>query len=223
MTSSKVSASNLVLVRNSVLHCTRLELNRLNRELNRASQLAIHDLFRCRAVNQYAIKANSLTISCRYTVSCRSTVSICYKVPASFRFMLESPMVGGSSSHCMYCSAAAAAWQCCIGGSAVALQWQGQAESSTAAAAIRHPHTFVHVHWRPPTNLPAPHGGDSAGLTCLLCKQAILVRTHPPHAKGPKETKITCLHDRKLVFWTKSSWSCMSVKKKTPPAPDYAC
>jgi hypothetical protein len=49
-------------------------------------------------------------------------------------------------------------------------------------------------------------GGDSARLTCLLCKQAISVRMHPPHAKGPEETKIACLHDRKLVFWTKSSW-----------------
>ena len=29
---------------------------------------------------------------------------------------------------------------------------------------------------------------------------------HPPHAKGPEETEIACLHDRKLVFWTKSSW-----------------
>ena len=61
------------------------------------------------------------------------------------------------------CSAAVAAWQCCIGRSAVALQWQGQAKSSAAAAVqLQHtPHRPLCMQTAdcPPTCLPLYHAG----------------------------------------------------------------
>ena len=51
----------------------------------------------------------------------------------------------------------------------------------------------------------APHGGDSARLTCPLCPQEIWAGIYPPHTKGPRETKISWGHRGKLAFWTKSS------------------
>ena len=44
---------------------------------------------------------------------------------------------------------------------------------------------------RPPASQPAPHGGDSVGLTCPFCLQEIWAGMYPPHTKGPRETKFS--------------------------------
>ena len=71
----------------------------------------------------------------------------------------------------------------------------------------------------------APSGGDSAGLTCPLCGQEIWAGMYPPHAKGPRGTKISWPQRGKLVFQTKSTRPAHVSKKtkKTQPAPVHAC
>ena len=72
---------------------------------------------------------------------------------------------------------------------------------------------FTRTFGSPGGSIGTAHGVDSEELTCPLCAQGKWVGRHPPHTKGPEETKIACAQRGELMFRTKSSWSRLVSKK----------